>query len=175
MASGLLVVKHRGDAFGKFVNVAVLEGDQIKIVDESGAEEPECPALLSVAARVRSSQLSGGRPSTSWCSWPRRCARTAAAARCWSCRRHRRPGASRSSRRCSTRSAAVLGDGRARCANARPTSHEWQEDLRRAVDAVAGLTAVDGATVHERALRARRLRRQDHAPAAAARPSSAST
>ena len=26
-------------------------------------------------------------------------------------------------------------------------SHEWQEDLRRAVDALAGLTAVDGATL----------------------------
>ena len=26
-------------------------------------------------------------------------------------------------------------------------SHEWQEDLRRAVDAIAGLTAVDGATL----------------------------
>ena len=26
-------------------------------------------------------------------------------------------------------------------------THEWQEDLRRSVDAIAGLTAVDGATV----------------------------
>jgi hypothetical protein len=26
-------------------------------------------------------------------------------------------------------------------------AHEWQEDFRRAVDAIAGLTAVDGATV----------------------------
>jgi hypothetical protein len=26
-------------------------------------------------------------------------------------------------------------------------SHEWQEDFRRAVDALAGLTAVDGATI----------------------------
>jgi hypothetical protein len=28
-----------------------------------------------------------------------------------------------------------------------PDSHEWQEDLRRAVDQIAGLTAVDGATL----------------------------
>ena len=35
VASGLLVIKHRSETFGKFVNVAVLEGDQIKIVDEA--------------------------------------------------------------------------------------------------------------------------------------------
>src|SRR4030095_13306773 len=34
VASGLIVVKHRFEQFGKFVNVAVLESDQIKIVDE---------------------------------------------------------------------------------------------------------------------------------------------
>jgi hypothetical protein len=31
--------------------------------------------------------------------------------------------------------------------NARVTDHEWQDDLKRAVDALAGLTAVDGATL----------------------------
>jgi hypothetical protein len=39
------VIKHRGESFGKFVNVAVLEGDQIKIVDESTARTPDCPGL----------------------------------------------------------------------------------------------------------------------------------
>src|SRR5215831_4064127 len=29
VASGLLVIKHRSEPFGKFVNVAVLEGDQV--------------------------------------------------------------------------------------------------------------------------------------------------
>src|SRR6185436_8291082 len=37
VASGLLVLKHRGDSFGKFVNVAVLEGDDVKIIDPRGA------------------------------------------------------------------------------------------------------------------------------------------
>src|SRR6185436_15564732 len=37
VASGLLVVKQRGEPFGKFVNVAVIEGDQIKIVDAGTA------------------------------------------------------------------------------------------------------------------------------------------
>ena len=47
-APGLLVVKHhRGDEAGKFVNVAVLEGDQIKIVDERASSLPDCPPLLT--------------------------------------------------------------------------------------------------------------------------------
>jgi hypothetical protein len=44
---GLLVVKHhRGDG-GKFVNVAVLEGDEIKIIDEQARTIPDCPTLLT--------------------------------------------------------------------------------------------------------------------------------
>src|SRR3989449_4245323 len=45
---GLLVVKHhRGEEAGKFVNVAVLEGDQVKIVGERASSLPDCPALLT--------------------------------------------------------------------------------------------------------------------------------
>ena len=44
---GLLVVKHRRlDAFGKYANVAVLKGEQIKVIDEKGTSLPDCPALL---------------------------------------------------------------------------------------------------------------------------------
>src|SRR5205823_5158886 len=47
-APGLLVVKHhRGDEWGKFVNVAVLEGDSVKIVDERASSLPDCPPLLT--------------------------------------------------------------------------------------------------------------------------------
>ena len=47
-APGLLVVKHhRGGEWGKFVNVAVLEGDQVKIVDQGASSLPDRPALLS--------------------------------------------------------------------------------------------------------------------------------
>src|SRR5206468_5797498 len=47
-APGLLVVKHhRGGEGGKFVNVAVLEGDQVKVVDENASSLPECPPLLA--------------------------------------------------------------------------------------------------------------------------------
>lgn len=44
---GLLVVKHRRIAgFGKYTNVAVLKGDQIKFVDDSAAQNPDCPPVL---------------------------------------------------------------------------------------------------------------------------------
>ena len=45
---GLLVIKHRRViGYGKFINVAVLIGDQIKIVDEESAHLPDCPGVLS--------------------------------------------------------------------------------------------------------------------------------
>jgi hypothetical protein len=45
---GLLVVKHRRfKGFGKFINVAVLKGDEIKLIDEESKSLPDCPALLT--------------------------------------------------------------------------------------------------------------------------------
>lgn len=45
---GLLVVKYRrGQEQGKFVNVVVLKGDQIKVVDEEGTSLPDCPPLIT--------------------------------------------------------------------------------------------------------------------------------
>lgn len=45
---GLLVIKHRrAKGFGKFTNVVVLTGDQIKIVDEDSRNLPDCPVLLT--------------------------------------------------------------------------------------------------------------------------------
>jgi hypothetical protein len=47
-APGLLVVKHHsGEEARKFVNVAVLEGDQIRVLDEQASSRPDCPALLT--------------------------------------------------------------------------------------------------------------------------------
>ncbi|MES2417131.1 MAG: hypothetical protein V4541_03030 [Bacteroidota bacterium] len=44
---GLLVIKHRRIyGFGKYTNVAVLKGDQIKIVEEQSAGSADCPAML---------------------------------------------------------------------------------------------------------------------------------
>ncbi len=45
---GLLVVKYRrSQDTGKYVNVVVLKGDQIKVVDEQGTSLPDCPALVT--------------------------------------------------------------------------------------------------------------------------------
>lgn len=45
---GLLVIKHRrANGFGKFTNIVVLIGDQIKIVDEDSRNLPDCPVLLT--------------------------------------------------------------------------------------------------------------------------------
>jgi hypothetical protein len=48
IAPGLLVVKHsRGDGSEKFVNVAVLQGDEVKMINEQAARIPDCPDLLT--------------------------------------------------------------------------------------------------------------------------------
>lgn len=45
---GLLVVKHRRfQGFGKFVNVAIIDGDRVKIVLEETTTIPDCPDLLT--------------------------------------------------------------------------------------------------------------------------------
>jgi len=47
-APGLLVIKHQSaDDSGKYINVAVLEGDRIKMVDERASSLPGCPPLLT--------------------------------------------------------------------------------------------------------------------------------
>lgn len=148
IGSGLLVVKHRNEPFGKFVNIAVLEGDQIKIVDESTADGPECPGLLK--SLLGQSEVTAGGESVNLL------VHLAA-----SMRAHRRGGAllivpeSDDHWRESIVEPVVyavaprfteLADLMSREHEERRT-HEWQDDLRRAVDAIAGLTAVDGATI----------------------------
>src|SRR5439155_7258904 len=47
-APGLIVVKqHRGGEHLKFANIAVLESDQVKIIDEHASSLPDCPSLLT--------------------------------------------------------------------------------------------------------------------------------
>ncbi len=55
---GLLVVKHRRIiGLGKFTNVAVLKGDQVKVVDENSALLPDSPAMLTSLLGLDSSPL----------------------------------------------------------------------------------------------------------------------
>lgn len=43
----LLVIKHRRIyGFGKFTNIAVLKGDQVKMVDGNHTNVPDCPPML---------------------------------------------------------------------------------------------------------------------------------
>ena len=150
VAPGLLVVKHRRrqDA-AKFVNVAVLEGDQVKIVDERGTILPGCPRVLE---SLLGSDTSASAEDDS-INVPMQIA--------VSMRAHRRGGAllvvpagSDTWRQSVVRPvsyslvptpsdvAHVM-----RCDAAERKRVEWQESLRRAIDALAGLTAVDGATI----------------------------
>ena len=47
-SAGLLVIKHhRGEESGKYINVAVLEGDRLMMIDERASSLPDCPPLLT--------------------------------------------------------------------------------------------------------------------------------
>jgi len=148
VASGLLVIKHRNDPFGKFVNVAVLEGDQIKVVDEGFSRDAECPGPVKSLLGIEAPGRAAGQVDV--------LVQLAA-----SMRVHHRGGAllvvpsDSETWRESIVTPVLYGvdppfDELAdlmRREVAEAASHEWQEDLRRSIGAVAGLTAVDGATI----------------------------
>jgi hypothetical protein len=145
---GLLVVKHaRGERSGKYINVAVLEGDRFKIVDESARTLPDCPTLLT--------SLLGFDSPTSWTGPVNVLVQLAV-----SMRAHGRggsllivPSTSDQWRDSIITPIAYAVTPRYRGladlmqANAGARTEGWAEALREAVDAIAGLTAVDGATV----------------------------
>lgn len=150
VAPGLLVVKHRrGRDTGKFANVAVLEGDQIKIVDERATLLPGCPLVLT---SLLETTLSADEEEDG-INVPIQLA--------VSMRAHRRGGAllivpagSDSWRHSIVRpvsySLVETDSDVAHLLRGDPAERlriEWRESLRRAVDALAGLTAVDGATI----------------------------
>src|SRR5262245_50788433 len=146
---GLLVIKHhRGEAQAKFVNVAVLQGDSVKVIDEHASSLPDCPSLLT-------SLLAFDSPST-WAASVNVLVQLAV-----SMRDHGRGGV-----------LLVVPEGTDawRQSLVHPLTYEvsppftelamlapgpadgvsqraWREELNRAIDAVASLTAIDGATV----------------------------
>jgi hypothetical protein len=147
-APGLLVVKHhRGDG-GKFVNVAVLEGDLVKMIDENASRLPDCPSLLA-------SLLSFDTAGT-WNGSVNIMIDLAV-----SMRAHGRggimlvvPSGSRHWKDSIVHPVPyavappfqMLTDLLQRAA-AEHDEREWQEELEDGVQAIAGLTAVDGATI----------------------------
>ena len=146
---GLLVVKHkRFHGFGKFVNVAILKGDEIKIVDEQSGAVPDCPQLLS--------SLVGFNSGEAWNSSVNVLIQLAT-----SMRAHNRGG---------TLLVVPSAKDKWRESITHPISYPvmptlskladlirqddkikaqiaWQAELAREVDSVAGLTAIDGATI----------------------------
>ena len=144
---GLLVVKHhRGEESGKYINVAVLEGDRLMMIDEHASSLPDCPPLLS--------SLLGFDAPASWTQPLNVLVQLAA-----SMRTHGRGGAllvvpsGSTTWRESIVQPIVYGvrpffsELTDLMAERATEPHRWEEALTRAVESVAGLTAVDGATI----------------------------
>lgn len=148
---GLLVVKHRRlDGFGKYANVAVLKGEHVKVIDEKGTSLPDCPSLLRALLAFTSAATNGPHHSLNVL------VQLAA-----SMRAHGHGG---------ILLVVPTGDNSWRDSIAQPILYSvtpafsalsallrqkveeeerrpWESALRRAVDTIGGLTAVDGATV----------------------------
>jgi hypothetical protein len=147
-APGLLVVKHHRADGAKFVNVAVLEGDRIKIIDEQASAIPDCPPLVT--------SLLGLDVAGSWGAVVNVLVDLAV-----SMRAHGRggillvvPSGSDEWTDSIVKPIAYAVDPPYRALAdllLRPledrAGREWQEELEDTVQAVAGLTAVDGAAV----------------------------
>lgn len=146
---GLLVIKYRrGQESGKFVNIAVLEGDQIKVVDEHGTSLPDCPELLKSLLRFDSTNSGGDTVNV-------------LVQLAVSMRAHGRgglllvvPNNTEAWRESIVRpisySVVPSYSELAELMRQEPAERNkrlWQESLIDAVEAIAGLTAVDGATI----------------------------
>jgi len=149
VAPGLLVIKYsRGDDSSKFVNVAVLQGDEIKVIDQNAATAPDCPELLTsllglqaevdspdsvnVLIQLAVSMRAHGRGGSLLV--------VPAASELWQ----------ESVLQPIAYSVAPPFRALVDLMQEEPSERlrrRWQEALRRVVDGIAGLTAVDGATI----------------------------
>jgi len=146
---GLLAVKQSpSEDSGKFINIAVLQGDEIKIIDPQAAITPAYPTLLTSLLRLESQFATGSAVNV-------------LLQLAVSIRMHGRGGLllvvpagsdawTESILQPITYSVvppfAGLADLMRRDTGNKP-SRRWEDALGRAVDEIAGLTAVDGATV----------------------------
>jgi len=148
---GLLVIKHRRiEGFGKYANVVVLKGEQIKVIDEQGTSLPDCPSLLKSLLAFTSSAATGRHPAMNVL------VQLAA-----SMRAHGHGGALL---------VVPTGSEAWRSSIAQPILYstapsfsqladlmkqdvpeegerQWEASLRRSVETIGGLTAVDGASI----------------------------
>jgi hypothetical protein len=148
MDPGLLVLKYRrGEELDKFGTIAVLQGDRVQVVDERGASLPDCPDLLTSLLGFDAPAPAAGPTSV-------------LIQLAISMRAHHRGG-----------SLIVVPSGSDawQASAAQPIPYRvapyddlaqllrsdeaeralpaWRAAFAQAVDAIAGLTAVDGATV----------------------------
>jgi hypothetical protein len=146
---GLLVIKHRRlDGFGKFVNVAVLHGDQIKVLDEKSMGIADCPALHASLMNMSLPSFMGENFNI--------LVQLAASVRI-----HRRGGlvlivpdgsdqwqesVISPIKYPVTPAYSAISDLMLQSEQERDT-FEWKESLLQAIDIIGGFTAVDGATV----------------------------
>jgi hypothetical protein len=148
VSPGVLVLKHSpGEDSGKFGNVAVLEGDKIKILAQHSKSPGSCPAHLKSLLEIGSTS----EPDSAANVLPQLAL---------SMRAHGRGGTlvvvpdHSAEWRDSIRSIsypvepsfAELTELMSSSISERTRSH-WQKSVGHAIDAVGGLTAVDGATV----------------------------
>ena len=148
---GLLVIKHRRlDGFGKYANVAVLKGEQVKIIDEKGTSLPDCPSLLRALLAFTAAATNGPHHSLNVLV--------------------QLSASMRAQGHGGTLLVVPTGSERWRESIAQPILYSvtpafsalaellrrevaeadqrrWESGVRRAVDTIGGLTAVDGATV----------------------------
>ena len=155
---GLLVVKHRRlDGLGKYANVAVLKGEQVKVIDENGTSLPDCPALLKALLAFTAAATNGPHHSLNVLvqlatsmraqghggsllvvpsgtdSWRESIAQPILYS-------ITPPFTGLS--KLMVRQKEILRDD-----TPDEDKRQWESALRRAVDSIGGLTAVDGATV----------------------------
>ena len=140
-APGLLVIKHHsGEEDGKFINVALLEGDLIKLVDDHAPEEPDCPKMLT--------SLLGYSSSASWAHSVNVLVRLAV-----SMRQHGRGGcllvvpSENEEWRESILAPMAHAISPPFTELARLSREDTKDDPGRIIEWVAGLTAVDGAVI----------------------------
>lgn len=148
---GLLVIKHRRiDGLGKYANVAVLKGEHVKVIDEKGTSLPDCPELLKSLLAFSSVPDNGKHPALNVL------VQLAA-----SMRAHGHGGAllvvpSGSDEWRSSIAQPILYSTSPSFSTlaelmkqevAEEDEKQWEASVRRSVDTIAGLTAVDGATI----------------------------
>ncbi len=146
---GLIVIKHQrgGGDSGKFVNIAVIEGDQIKMIDEKASALGDCPSIVT--------SMLGAETPGAWGAPANVLVQVAV-----SMRAHGRggillivPHESEQWRESVVRpmpyAVSPPFSALAQLMQGPPGDHPhlWYEAVERAVESVAGLTAVDGATV----------------------------